>query len=101
MKPRILSWNMKGLNKRSKHLRISNLLKDWKVDTICFQETKIHGLSRSLWGCNHVDWCCLDSSGASGGILIMRDKRVVEKVDECLGAYTLAVSLRNVVDHFV
>jgi hypothetical protein len=26
---------------------------------------------RSLWGCNHVDWCCLDSRGASGGILIM------------------------------
>jgi len=34
-----------------------------------------------------------------GGILIMWDKRVVEKVAECVGNYTLAVSFRNVVDY--
>jgi hypothetical protein len=105
MKPRILSWNVRGMNKRNKHLRISNLLRDWKADIICFQETKVHDISSSfvcsLWGCNHVDWCCLDSSGASGGILIMWDKRVVEKVDVCLGVFTLSVSFRNVVDRFV
>jgi hypothetical protein len=105
MKPRILSWNVRGLNKRRKRLKISNLLRDWKVDIICLQETKVHGMSRSivrsLWSCNRVDWCCLDSCGASGGILIMWDKRVVEKVDVCLGEYTLAVSFRNVVDRFV
>jgi hypothetical protein len=44
-----------------------------------------------------VDWCCLDSTGASGGILIMWDNRVVEKV-ECAGAYSLVVTFRNVVD---
>jgi hypothetical protein len=32
-----------------------------------------------------------------GGILIMWDKRVVEKVDVSLGEFTLAVSFRNVV----
>jgi len=46
-----------------------------------------------------VDWC-LDWCGASGGILIMWDKRVVEKVDVCVGIFTLAVSFRNVADHF-
>jgi exonuclease III len=96
---------VRGLNKREKRLRISNLLRDWKEDIIFFQETKVHGISssfvRSLWGCNHVDWCCLDSSGASGGILIMWDNRVVKKVDVCLGDFTLAVSFRNVVDRFV
>jgi exonuclease III len=59
MKPRILSWNVRGLNNRSKCLRVSNLLKDRKVDIICFQETKLHGLSRNivhnLRGCIHVD----------------------------------------------
>jgi hypothetical protein len=59
MKPKILSWNVRGLNERSKCLRISNLIRDWKVDIVCFQETKLHGLSRrivrSLWGCSHVD----------------------------------------------
>jgi hypothetical protein len=45
-----------------------------------------------------VDWCCLDSSGASGAILIIWDNKVVEKVDMCVGAYTLAMSFRNVGD---
>jgi hypothetical protein len=105
MKPRVLSWNVRGLNEWSKRLRISNLLRDWKVDIICFQETKVQGMSRSfvrsLWGCNNVDWCCLDSCGASGSILIMWDKRVVENVDVCVGEFTLAASFRNVVDRFV
>lgn len=105
MKPKILSWNVRGLNEQNKRLSISNLLRDWKVDIICFQETKVQGLSKSfvqiLWGCNHVDWCCLDSCGASGGILIMWDKRVVEKIDVCVGNFTLAISFRNVVDRFV
>ena len=56
---------------------------------------------QSLWGQSHVDWCWLDSIGASGGILIMWDNRVVEKVEECVGDYTLAVSFRDVVDHSV
>jgi hypothetical protein len=39
----------------------------------------------NLWGCHLVDLCCLDSSGASGGVLIIWDRRVVEKIDECVG----------------
>jgi hypothetical protein len=105
MKPRILSWNVRGLNKRRKRLRISNLLRDWKADVICFQETKLKSLSRSvlhsLWRCNHFDWCSLDSSGASGGILIMWDTRAVEMVEKCVGEFTLAVSFKNVADNFV
>jgi hypothetical protein len=70
---------------------------------VCLQETKLDAKScsivRSLWGCSHVGWCCLDSSGASRGILIMWDKMVVEKVVECVGVYSLAVSFRNVADH--
>jgi hypothetical protein len=47
-----------------------------------------------------VDWYCLDSRGASGGILIVWDRRVVEKIDEWVGEFTLAVTFRNVEDHF-
>jgi hypothetical protein len=105
MKPIIISWNVRGLNKRKKQLRVSNLLRDWKADIVCLQETKLKGMSRnivcSLWGRSHVDWCCLDSNGALGDILIMWDNRVVEKVDDCVGAYTLAVSFRGVVDQSV
>jgi hypothetical protein len=43
----------------------------------------------------------MGASGASSGILIMWDRRVVEKVDECVGRYTLAVLLRNADDNFM
>jgi len=39
----------------------------------------------SLWDCHHMDWCYLDSRGYSKGILLIWDKRVVEKIDECVG----------------
>jgi len=42
----IQSSSVRVLNKKSKCLRISNLLKDWKVDIICIQQTKVRGLSR-------------------------------------------------------
>jgi hypothetical protein len=43
----------------------------------------------------------MGASGASGGILIMWDRWVVEKIDECVGRYTVACSLRNTKDNFV
>lgn len=49
-------------------LRVRNLLRDWKVDTDSFQETKLDAMFRSVvcsvCGWNHLDWCCLDSGGA-------------------------------------
>jgi hypothetical protein len=38
---------------------------------------------------------------ASGGVLLMWDRRVVEKIEECTGSYTIACSFRNVDDNFV
>jgi exonuclease III len=37
MKPKILSWNVRGLNEGQKRLRVRNLLQDWKVDIVCFK----------------------------------------------------------------
>ena len=34
MKPIIISWNVKELNNRDKRLRVSSLLRDWKVDIV-------------------------------------------------------------------
>lgn len=31
-----------------------------------------------------MEWCYLGSRGASGGILLLWDKRVVEKVEDCV-----------------
>ena len=35
---------------------------------------------RSLWGCEHLDWLYLGSIGALGGVLVMWDRRMVEKI---------------------
>lgn len=104
MKPKILSWNVRGLNEGDKRLKVRNLLRQWKADIICLQETKLdfvsNSLVRSLWGCHFVDWCYLASRGASGGILIMWDRRIVEKIDVYVGEFVVACSFRGVADNF-
>jgi hypothetical protein len=47
-----------------------------------------------------VDWCALGSHGAFGGILLMWDRRVVEKVEAWEGSYAIACSFRSVNDDF-
>jgi exonuclease III len=105
MKPKIIVWNVRGLNAFKKQLRIRGLLKEWKVDIVCLFETKMEVITRemvrSLWGGQHVDWMYKGANGASGGILLLWDRRVVEKIDECMGSYTVACMFQNVEDQFV
>lgn len=104
MKSKILSWNVRGLNEGVKRLRVRNLLRQWKENIFCLQETKLEIISnnivRSLWSCPFVDWCYLASCGASGGMLIMWNKRIVEKIDVFVGEFVPAYSFRSVVDDF-
>jgi hypothetical protein len=104
MKPSLISWNVRGLNEVGKRLKVRNLLRLWKADIICLQETKLEYVSniivRSLWGCLFADWCYLPSRGAAGGILLMWDRRVVEKVEVYVGEFVVACSFKNVVDAF-
>ena len=89
MNVKILSWNVWGMNELDKRLQIKSVLKGWKADIICLQETKLRLISnrivRSLWGGQFVDWVFLRSNGASGGILLMWDSRVVEKMEDAVG----------------
>lgn len=56
------------------------------------------GLVKSIWGCPYVDCLYLAFEGASGGILIMLDPRVVEKMEEAVGQYSVSCKLKNVAD---
>ena len=58
------------------------------------------GFVRSLWGCQYVDWVYLGSLGATGGILVMWDSRVVEKFEEAVGHYSVSCRFKNVGDNF-
>ena len=58
------------------------------------------GSVRSLMGCIYVDWVYLGSLGASGGILVMWDSRVVENLEEAVGHYLVSCRFKNVGDNF-
>jgi hypothetical protein len=47
-----------------------------------------------------VDWCFLGSRGALGGILLMWDRRVVKKLEDCVGRFSIACSFRSISDNF-
>ena len=40
---------------------------------------------QSLWGSQFVDGDCLDVEGDSNGVLLLWDKRVVQKIDVAKG----------------
>ena len=47
-----------------------------------------------------MDWIFLGSIGATGGILLMWDRRVVEKIAEAVGDYSVSCRFKGVVDQF-
>ena len=104
MSLRLLSWNVRGLNNPQKREVCKNLLKEWRGDVVCLQETKLASINsalvRSLWGSPFVDWVVLDAIQTSRGVLLLWDKRVVEKVDVSIGLFSVSVLLRGVVDGF-
>ena len=62
----IISWNVRGLNDTGKKFSISNLLRNWKPDLVCLQETKMEWISASivqgLWGGSFMGWTVLPPS---------------------------------------
>ena len=77
------------MSDKEKRLKIRNFLRSWRVDIVCLQETKLEwvtrGLVRSIWSCSYIDWLYLGSEGASGGVLLIWDRRVVEKLEDAVG----------------
>lgn len=48
MKLKILSWNVKGANDSNERMVLKSLIKAWKVDLVCIQDTKIQDISLGL-----------------------------------------------------
>ena len=105
MNLKIIFWNVKGLNDRDKRLRVRNVVRKWGPDIICLQETKMELITRAvicnLWRGQHVDWSYLGSCGASRGVLLMWDTRVVNKVEEVVGRFSVSCRFTSVSDQFV
>jgi exonuclease III len=48
MNLKIICWNVGGLNDAGKRFRVSNLLKNWKPEVVCLQETKMEKISAGI-----------------------------------------------------
>lgn len=77
---KILSFNVRGLGKRAKRREIREMLKKFKIEFCCIQETKLEKIGdricRGLCGDQNFGWAYVDAEGKSGGILSIWDDRV-------------------------
>ena len=84
---------------------MKNLLKEWKCEVVCFQETKLDCTNsvavKSLWGSSFVDWGALDAIHTAGGSIVIWDTRVFEKIDCVVGSFSISVLLKGVANGFV
>ena len=99
MNLRILSWNVRGVNDRSKRKIIKLVIKNQKVDLFCIQETKVQVMSeemvRSLGSGRFLDWKVLNAKGTVGGVMICWDKRSLEMLGVEEGQFSISCRFRN------
>lgn len=100
MNPKIIAWNMRGLNNFKKCLGIKN--RQWQAGVICLVETKSKYVNslivHSLWSYQSMGWVDLVSNGALRGIIMMWDRRVVELIDHFVGDFLMACHFKSVDD---
>ncbi len=93
MKLKFLSWNVRGLNDPKKWVMLKNWLRKWKVDVVCLQETKLDKVDKrvihSIWGNRFVGWEVLNAVNTADGVLLLWDKRVVNRVDSKVGIFSV------------
>jgi exonuclease III len=101
MKPKLISWNVRGMNELEKRMKIRRRLRKWKVDIVCLRETNMEVINLEVVRSVEVYcWLYLGSTGASRGILLMWDRQVVEKIEECVGRFVVACVFRSVTENF-
>lgn len=69
---------------------------------MCLQETKLVEIDlqlvRSLWGNSFVDWEMLPVTGTAGGVLLLWDRRVLEKLDFVVCQFSVSYLWKTLTD---
>ncbi len=69
---------------------------------MCLQETKLAEIDlqlvRSLWGNSYVDWEMLLANGTAGGVLLLWDRRVLERVDSVVCQFSVSYLWKSLTD---
>ena len=76
---------------------VRNLPREWNCDVVCLQETKLSSMNRqlvcSLWSYPYVDWVALDADQIAGGVLMIWDRRALEKLEVMVGHFSVLILL--------
>ena len=71
---------------------------------VCLQETKLANIDlslvRSLWSDPYLDWVALNAVNTARGVLLMWDKRMLEKVDSLIGTFSVSYCWKSLSDGF-
>ena len=104
MKLKILSWNVR-VNDVNKRKLIKALIRSQRVDLVCLQETKIQdlffGVVRSLGVGRFLEWGVVNARGATRGVVVFWDNRVLEFVGMEVGQFSVSCCFKNFDDGFV
>ncbi|PNT74650.1 hypothetical protein BRADI_1g19599v3 [Brachypodium distachyon] len=95
----VLFWNIRGLGQAGRRAQLVDLVKDYKVDIFCLQETIKATFSRKqlvLLGGNFVyHWEIKPADGHSGGMLIAAREDVFDLISAEPGEFFSSVVVRH------
>lgn len=80
MKVKLITWNVREINRISSRNLVKSSLQTWKADVYCLQETKVNkdveGIAKQFWVYRWMRCGYIEADRSSGGILIMGDCRM-------------------------
>lgn len=97
---KILSWNVCALGCLIKKAAVKDLW-NYIADIGLIQETKLRSMFDSIvkeiWGPSTMDnWICGEAIGALGGILVIWNRAIFNKIDHRVGIYPLFILLEEI-----
>lgn len=100
---RFLSWNVRGLNDRSKSTVVKSFILSSRCCVVCLQETKLNSVSLSKFftfcGSHLRDFRSLDATGTRGGLITAWNPSLFDCIDEWSGLFSLNILLKRKVDN--
>jgi exonuclease III len=101
-KIKIITWNVRGLNDKSKRSSIRNFIRLESPDIICLQETKLsrvpETIYRQMFSRRYAKGICLPAQGTSGGIILTWKNSVFKCDGRILKENVITADLRLMMD---
>ncbi|XP_026459643.1 uncharacterized protein LOC113360342 [Papaver somniferum] len=104
MDPKIICWNVRGLNGLNRRDVVKKKIRDWNPNIVLLQETKIQQWNDLLvwkcWSKKSLKWLDSPSQASSGDILCLWDSSKIQVLDYLLGPYSITILCKNVSNGF-